>query len=310
MAFEDYFPYVFFEEKIVEIDQAKVPIMTNALQYGNAVFGGIRGYFNQEKKLLALFRIDDHYQRFLNSLRILNVAIKYDLNQLKDITLKLVKKNQPRTNFYLRPFAYAGSVDISPCFAKNKEFKFALYLLPLGEYLSVDKGLSVVVSTWRRISDLTIPPGAKIAGGYVNSSLARQEALDNGFDDAIFLTNEGTVSEGSAANLFIVRDGTLITSPLTSDILEGITRKTVFHLAQDLGLTVVQREINRSELYFCDEAFFCGTGVQIAWIAEIDRRPINNRQKGKITEKIQELFFNVVYGNEERYAHWLTKIYL
>lgn len=304
-----FFPYCFFQGKIRKTKDAKVSIMTNALQYGTAVFGGIRGYFNKEEKFLSIFRIEDHYKRFLLSLKILGVSIKYSLQDLKEITIKLVKKNRPKTDVYFRPFAFASSLNLSPNLAQDSVFDFSLYMIPLGEYLPVDKGLSVKVSSWRRISDNAIPPRAKISGAYVNSALARKEAQDLGFDEAIVLTQEGHVSEGSAENLFLVKDGVLITSQVSDEILEGITRKTVIELAKDLKIPVVERTIDRTELYTADEAFFSGTGVQIAWIAKIDGRFIGNGKKGPITQKIQDLFFKIVRGKEKNYSEkWCTKV--
>lgn len=303
-----YFPFVFFQDKIVKKEEAKIPIMTNALQYGNAIFGGIRGYYNKQQGFLSIFRVDDHYKRFLLSLKILGVRINYNLSQLKEITIKLVKKNNPKTDTYFRPFAYASSLNISPNLEADKHFAFSLYMLPLGEYLSIDKGLKVMISSWRRISDNAIPSRAKIAGGYINSSLARKEATERGFDEAIFLTDDGHVAEGSAENLFIVRDGVLITPPKTDEILEGITRRSIITLAKDLKIPVEERSVDRSELYIADEAFFSGTGVQVAWISSVDNRVIGNGRRGPITAKLQDLFFKIVRGETKEYSHWRTEI--
>lgn len=303
-----YFPFIFFKDKILKKEEAKVPIMTNALQYGNAIFGGIRGYYNKQKGFLSIFRVDDHYKRFLSSLKILGVAINYDFSQLKKITFNLVKKNKPKTDTYFRPFAYASSLNISPNLELDKQFSFSLYMLPLGEYLSIDKGLKVMISSWRRISDNAIPSRAKIAGGYINSSLARKEAEERGFDEAIFLTDDGHIAEGSAENLFIVRDGVLITSSKTDEILEGITRRSIISLAKDLKIPVEERSIDRSELYIADEAFFSGTGVQVAWISSIDNRVIGSGRRGPVTAKLQDLFFQIVRGETKEYAHWRTEI--
>lgn len=305
---DQYFPFVFFQNKITKKEEAKVPVMTNALQYGNAVFGGIRGYYNKEKKFLSIFRIEDHYRRFLSSLKILGVSVKYSLFQLKEITLELIKKNKPQTDTYFRPFAYASSLNISPNLEADKNFDFALYMLPLGEYLSVNKGLKVMVSSWRRVSDNAIPSRAKIAGAYINSSLARKEAVERGFDEAIFLTEDGQVAEGSAENFFMVRDGVLITPAKTDEILEGITRRSIIEIAKDLKIPVEERAIDRTELYVADEAFFSGTGVQVAWIGEIDGRIVGNGQRGLITGKIQDLFFKVVRGETKKYSSWRTEI--
>lgn len=304
----NHMPFAFFEDKFVKTEDAKVSIMTNALQYGTGVFGGIRGYYNQEKKFLSVFRLQDHYRRFLTSLKVIGVSIKYSHQELVDITLKLIKKNKPQTDVYFRPFAYASSLNLSPNLEKDPVFGFALYSIPLGEYLPVDKGLSVAVTSWRRISDNAIPSRAKICGGYINSALARKEASDHGFDEAIFLTAEGNVAEGSAENLFIVRDGVLITPSKSDDILEGITRRSILKLAKDLRYPTEERTIDRTELYVTDEAFFSGTGVQVAWISKVDNRIIGTGKRGPITSKLQDLFFKVVRGNTKKYADWCTII--
>lgn len=302
------FPYAFFQGNIVKTEDAKVSIMTNALQYGTGVFGGIRGYYNKEKGFLSLFRINDHYTRFLNSLKIIGVELPYTKDELITHTLALTKQNAPQTDTYFRPFAYAGSTNLSPNLDRDHEFAFALYMIPLGDYLPTDKGISVCVTSWRRISDNAIPSRAKISGGYINSALARHEAVMNGYDEAIFLNESGHVAEGSAMNFCMVRDGVLITPPKSDDILEGITRRTIMTLATDLGIPVEERTIDRSELYIADEAFFCGTGAQVAWISHIDKRIIGDGKRGKIAGKLQDLFFSVVRGNEEKYENWCTKI--
>jgi len=304
-----YFPFTFFEDKFVKTEKAKVSIMTNALQYGNGIFGGIRGYYNQNKKTLFVFRLDDHYRRFLNSLKVIGVSLPYNYQQLKKTTIELAKKNTPKADSYFRPFAYASSYNISPNFDQDSIFKFALFMIPLGDYLPTNKGISVMISSWRRVSDNAIPARAKISGSYVNSSLAKKEAVDRGFAEAIILSETGHVSEGSAANLFIVKEGVLITPAKSDDILEGITRKTIIELAYDLKIPVVERSIDRTELYTADEAFFSGTGVQISWINNIDERTIGDGKRGIITGEIQDLFFEIVRGENKKYSQkWCTEI--
>lgn len=306
----NFFPFCFFNGKIVEFESAKVSVATKALQYGMAVFGGIRGYYRKDLSGVYVFRISDHYKRFLNSLKILGVKFPYSAKELIDITVSLIKKNSPKSNFYLRPFAYADSLGLSPNFAVDSDFNFTLYMLPLEEYLSINKGLRVKVSSFRRVADNAIPSRAKISGAYVNSALASKEAYDNNCDEAIFLTEDGHIAEGSAENLFIVRNNRLITPPVSDDVLEGITRDTILTLAQRLGIEVEVRSIDRTELYVCDEAFFCGTGVQVSWIKEIDRRVIGNGKIGKITKALQELYFNVVQGFDEEAESWRTFVSL
>lgn len=302
------FPYAFFEGNVVKIEDAKVSVMTNGLQYGTAIFGGMRGYYNKEKGFLSVFRIDDHIKRFLQSLKIIDVKLNYTHEELKKITLELIEKNNPQTDTYFRPFAYAGSLNLSPNLERDHTFEFAQYMIPLGEYIPLDRGNSVVVSSWRRISDNSIPSRAKISGGYINSALAKKEAMQAGHDEAIFLSENGHVAEGSAMNLFIVRDGVVITPGKSDDILEGITRRSILQIAKDQGYAVEERSVDRSELYIADEAFFSGTGAQVAWIQKIDNRVIGDGNMGPITGKIRETFFNAVKGNDENYASWCTKI--
>ncbi|HSW47646.1 MAG TPA: branched-chain amino acid transaminase, partial [Candidatus Saccharimonadales bacterium] len=234
------FPYAFFDGKVVKIEDAKVSIMTNALQYGTAIFGGIRGYYNAEEKSLFVFRLDDHTKRFLSSVKILGCSFPYSQEQLKKIILDLIKKNNPTTNCYLRPFGYVGNTELGPNFA-NTTLDFSLHMIPLEEYMPVSKGLSLNVSSWQRISDNAIPTRAKISGGYANSALARKEATDGGFDEAILLNSRGYVSEGSAENIFLVRDGKLITPGLSEGVLEGITRRSVMQMAKDMEIVTIER---------------------------------------------------------------------
>lgn len=306
MKKSDNFPYAFFRGKIVPVEEAKVSIMTNALQYGNAVFGGIRGYVGKDKKIY-IFRINDHYKRFLSSLSILNRSIKYSQEQLVEISKELVKRNSPKTDCYLRPFAYGAKLGISPNL-HGLDFDFSIYMIPLGEYLPLTRGLRLMISSWIRVNDSMIPARAKISGSYVNSSLAKGDASRLGFDDALMMDRDGHITEGSAANFFIVRDGTLITPSPNCDILEGITRRSIIALAKDLSIPVLEREIDRSEVFIADEAFLCGTGVQVAWVGEVDGRVIGNGTIGPITRKLQKLYFDIVHGEETKYSDWLTKI--
>ncbi len=306
MAGDKSYTYAFFEKEIVPIEKAKVSIMTNALQYGTGVFGGIRGYLSYDKKQINIFRLKDHFQRFLNSIKVLNKSIKLTHQELVDLTLNLARKNDPHSDCYIRPFAYASSYEISPDLHPVK-FDLAIYMIPLGEYLSISKGLKLAVSNWIRINDNMIPSRIKATGGYINSSLAKGDAVRLGFDDALMLTQDGHVAEGSGANFFIIRDGILITSARSEDVLEGITRRTILQLAKDLKIPVEERRIDRTEVYIADEAFLTGTGAQVAWIAEVDGRVIGSKI-GPLTSKIQKLFFDIVRGKEKKYNSWLTKV--
>lgn len=302
------FPYAFFNGKIVPIKDAKVSIMTNALQYGTGIFGGIRGYVQGDsKKEIAIFRLNDHYKRFLNALNILNKKIPYSHKELVDTTITLAKKNSPDIDCYFRPIAYASNLGLSPNL-HEAVFDFAMYMIPLGEYLPIHKGLKLMVSNWIRFSDMMIPTRAKVTGGYINSALAKGDAENLGFDDALMMSSSGHITEGSSANFFMIRDGVLITPSKYSDVLEGITRRSIIEIAHDLHIPVEEREVDRSEVYVADEAFLSGTGAQVAWISEIDGRKIGEGKMGPLTGKLQQLFFDIVRGKEVKYGCWLTKV--
>lgn len=304
----DTYPKAFFQGEITDIENANVSIMTHALQYGTGFFAGLRAYYSEDDQTHYLFRPHDHYERFLSSAKIMGLTLPYSRDELVNITKELLVANQPSGNVYIRPFGYIGATKLSPSFSGIEQLDFALYMLPLDDYLPTDKGLNVGVSSWQRISDLAIPSRAKISGGYINSALATNEAIANGFDEAIMLRPDGRVAEGAVENLFIVRNGTLITPGVNEGILEGITRRTILELAADLGIPVETRPIERSELYIADEIFLSGTGCQIAWVASVDHRSIGDGTRGPVTEKLQDLYFRVVRGQETSYAKWCTKV--
>lgn len=298
----------YFRGKIVPSEEANVNIQTHALQYGTSVFGGIRGYYNKDLDNVFIFRIRDHYKRLIQSTRIVQLEFNHSVDELTNITLDLVRQSGYKENIYIRPFVYTSALELSPRF-KNVETDLAIYILQLNDYLDTTNGLKTKISSWKRIDDTVIPTFSKASGGYVNSALAKSEATQNGCDDAIFLDGRGFVSEGSAANLFIVRNGVLITPSLASSVLEGITRRSIIQIAKDSGIEVVERDVARSELYICDEAFFSGTGVQVAWIKEIDNRKVNEGTCGPITKKIQDLFFDIVTNKNPKYSNWLSPVY-
>jgi branched-chain amino acid aminotransferase len=303
----DLLPYAYFEGDIIPSDQAKVSIATHALQYGTGAFAGVRGYLDVSQEAINIFRLPDHTRRLMNSARILRCELKLDANGLAQVIQDLVSKNNPRGNIYIRPFIYKAGIDLSPHLKGIKD-EIAVYMIPFGDYFQMDKPLRLLVSSWTRIADNIIPSRGKITGGYINSSFAKDQADEAGFDDAIMLNEEGKVAEASGANLFIVRNGTLITTPITSDILEGITRRSVVKFARDAGIRVEERSIDRSELYVADEAFLCGTGAQVASVGDIDGRPVGDGNRGPITERIQQIFFSCVRGEDRKYADLLTKV--
>jgi len=301
--------YAYFKGQFVPLDQAKVSIQNNTFQYGTGIFEGIRAYWNPDEGQLYLFRMVEHYVRLLRNCRVLKLTIGKDEKELSEITLELLKRNHPETDTYIRPIAYVDSDGIGPKFI-GYSTGFAMYTLPLGDYIDVSRGIKVGFSSWRRINDNAIPARCKVTGGYVNSALAKTEALEHGYDEAIFLTEGGFISEGSAENIFLVRGGKLIAPALSEDILEGITRETVIELArEELGIETIERPIGRTELYVADEAFLCGTGAQISPMIEVDKRSLGTGRIGPISAKIQALYFDVVKGKQKKYAHWLTPVY-
>jgi branched-chain amino acid aminotransferase len=284
--------------------------MTHAFNYGTGCFEGIRAYWNEEDEQLYIFRMPEHYERFHQSCRILHINLPYSVEKLGEITVELLRKEGYHEDTYIRPLAYKATEGIGVRL-HGLEDDFALFAVPFGKYIEKEEGASVCVSPWRRISDNAVPARAKITGAYINSALAKTEAMLNGFDEAIVLNQNGHVSEGSAENIFIVRGGVLITPPVTANILEGITRATIMQIArEELGIETVERPIDRTELYVAEEAFFCGTGVQVAAIISVDHRPIGNGKMGPIVKKIRELYFDIVKGRVEKYRHWCTPVYL
>lgn len=299
--------YVYLDGQFVPDAEAKISVRTHALLYGTSVFEGIRGYWNQEEKCIYIFRMREHFERLGRSCHILFMDMPNSVDELCDATTELIKKNQPREDTYIRPSIYKSNTDIGPkLYDENNGV--IIFTMPLGNYVDITKGLHVCVSSWRRLNDLAIPPRAKIGGSYVNTALIVTEARKSGFDDAISLTESGKVAEGSAMNLFIVRDGKLVTSPVTEGILEGITRETIMIMAQDLGIPVVERQIDRTELYIAEEAFFCGTGAQVAPITKVDHRTLGDGKVGPVTTKLKDLYFEIVRGKVEKYKQWCTKV--
>ncbi len=299
--------WAFFKGEIVPIQDAKISIMTQVVNYGIGAFGGIRAYWNEEREQLYVFRIDDHYRRFLNSTKLFNATLPYTVDDLKNATLQLLRKEGYREDAYIRPLVFNATEDITPRLY-DVDFQFACFTRDQGNYIQFE--VKACTSSWRRIDDNIIPSRGKVTGGYINSALAKSEAHWNGYDEAIVLNQDGHVAEGSAMNLFIVRDGRLRTPAVSDNILEGITRNTILELAKnDLGLEVVERTIDRSELYIADEVFFCGTGAQVAAVAEIDHRPIGTGKMGRVTKQIQDRYFAIVRGKDPKYMHWLTPVY-
>ncbi len=299
--------WAFFEDEFVPIDQAKISIATHAFNYGTGCFGGIRAYWNQAEEQLFVFRIKKHFIRFLDSCKLLNIVLPYNADDLSRIVLELLRRDEYRQDAYIRPLAYKATEDITPRLY-DLDDAVAIFTRPQGNYIKLE--VRAGISSWRRVDDNSIPARGKITGAYANSAFARSEAHWNGYDEAIVLNQDGHVSEGSAENIFIVRQDRLITPPVKDNILEGITRATVMELArEELGMDVHERTIDRSELYLADEAFFSGTGAQISAIVEVDHHTLGSGTIGPWTKKLQDLYFKIVRGDHAKYRHWLTPVY-
>jgi len=300
--------HAFFEGKIVPFEDAKISVGTHALNYGTAVFGGIRGYWNDEKKKLYIFRPYDHYRRLLNSGRMMNMAIPYDEEGLIQLTLDLVHIEGWQTDIYIRPLIYKADLGIGVRLHNLKD-ELTIFSMPFKQYVKNDTNAHVTISSWRRIDDNSIPARGKISGAYANSALIKTDAVLSGFDEALVLNQDGHISEGSAMNLFMVRDGVVITPPVTDNILEGITRKTAMDLAKnELGLPVVERSIDRTELIVCDELFMTGSAAQIVAITKVDHRQVGRGEMGPVTGQLRELFDAVVRAKNPKYAHWNVEV--
>ncbi len=301
--------YAYFRGKIVPYSEAKVSVLTHGLNYGTAAFGGVRAYWNEADQQLWLFRPYDHFRRFLNSGKLLCMEFPETPESLTQITLELLRTEGYRCDVYIRPLAYKAD-EIIGVRLHNLIDEFTIVALPFNRYVANDTNAHVTISSWRRVDDNVIPARGKIAGAYANSAFIKTDAQRGGFDEALVLTNEGHISEGSAENVFMVRDGVLVTPSITENILEGITRRTVLELAQkELGLPVQERPIDRTEVYLCDELFMSGTAAQITAITRVDHRPVGSGQMGPITARLRDLFNDVVRGNLPQYRHWNTPVY-
>jgi branched-chain amino acid aminotransferase len=299
---------VYFDGQYMPLGEARVGILTHALHYGTGVFEGIRAHWDEAQEQLYVLRPLEHYERWRRNCGILRIVVPLTPGELCEITLELMRRNAFRTNVYVRPLAYksAQRIGVSP----DDQDSFAVVALPFGDYLHAEKGLHAGVSSWRRIEDNAIPARAKICGAYVNSALASDEARQCGFDEAIFLNESGHVAEGAASNIFMVRNEKLITPPVSENVLEGITRDSVMELARrELGMQVVERPIDRSELYVCDELFLTGTAVGIAPIVRVDHRTVGDGEIGSVTRGLQQLYFDATRGHMRTYLRWLAPVY-
>lgn len=302
--------YAFFEGKVVPYDQAKVGVMTHALNYGTGAFGGVRAYWNTDEEQLYIFRPHDHFTRLLNSAKMIAADVEYNQEQLLAHTLDLVRAEDYREDIYIRPLIYKSD-ELIGVRLHDLQSKLTIFAIPFTRYVDRDDNAHVTFSSWRRIEDNAIPARGKFTGAYINSAFIKTDATRSGFDEALVLTNEGHVSEGSAMNVFMMRFGKLITPPVTDNILEGITRRTIMTLARDeLGLEVEERSIDRTEVFLCDELLMTGTAAQVTAVTKVDHRPIADGVMGPVTAELRRLFDDTVRGKMTSYRHWNTPVYV
>jgi branched-chain amino acid aminotransferase len=299
----------YFQGETVPISQAKVSVMTHALHYGTAVFEGIRGNWNQSESSIFVFRMEEHYKRFLQGCQMMMLNIPHTVDDLCDITVNLIKDCEYQQDLYIRPLAYKSQELVANLKLQEVESDFTLIVVPFGDYLETDGALKCCTSSWRRVDDTIVPPRVKISGTYVNSILAKTEATLAGFDEAIMLTQDGFISEGSGENLFMINDGVLYTPPVSDNNLTGITRDSAITIAtQELNAQVVERRIRRSELYFADEVFLTGTAAHIQAVGKLDNRSIGSGNTGPMTEQINDVYQKAIRGEDPKYIHWCTTI--
>ena len=298
--------YVWFDGKYVPTEKAKVPITTHAIHYGTSIFEGIRAYWNEEN--LYVFRLDEHVKRFRNSGRFYNISLNFSDEEIINAITGICKKNKIKQSCYIRPFYFVGNYGINLHVTDEAPTNVAIFTFPFGDLFNKN-GISAGVVSWRKFSDVSTPTQAKMGGNYLNSIIATQEAKRNGVDEAILLDHKGNVSEAPGENIFIVREGQLITPSLASSALEGITRDAIIKIAKDLDIEVTEREISRSELGMSDEIFLTGTAAEITPITVMDGKKIGNGKVGVITNKMMEEYNDIVMNRNENYAHWVTAVY-
>jgi branched-chain amino acid aminotransferase len=299
---------VYFGGQFVPMREARIGILTHALHYGTGVFEGIRAHWDEPAHELYVMRPTEHFERWKQNCGILHIDVPLSPEELCDITAELARRNALRTDLYVRPLAYKSAERVGV--AIDDEDAFFIAALPFGEYLHSESGLHAGVSSWRRIDDNAIPPRAKICGAYVNSALASDDARRSGFDEAILLNESGHVTEGATCNLFMLRKGQLVSPAATENVLEGITRDSIMVLARrELGLETVERPIDRSELYVCDELFLTGTAVGVAPVVRVDHRPVADGAVGTTTQRLRQLYSDATRGHLPAYRKWLLPVY-
>ena len=298
--------YIWFDGKLVPVNMAKVPVTTHAIHYGTSIFEGIRAYWNS--KNLYVFRLKDHIKRFRNSGKFYNITLNFSDKQIENAVLNLCKKNKIKKSSYIRPFYFVGQYGINLHVTKKAPTHTAIFAFPFGNLFNKN-GITATTSKWRKFSDMSTPTQAKMGGNYLNSILATQDVKQKGFDEAILLDQYGKVSEAPGENIFLVKNDELVTPPLSSSALDGITRKTIITLAKDMNLKIKIRKVSKKELKLADEIFLSGTAAEITPITKIDKKKISSGKVGNLTKLLMTTYSDIVMNKNENYSHWLTKVY-
>jgi len=298
--------YIWFDGKLIPLDKAKIPVTTHAIHYGTSIFEGIRAYWNS--KNLYVFRLNDHVKRFRNSGKFYNITLNFSDREIEKAVIDLCKKNKIKKSCYIRPFYFVGQYGINLHVTRNAPTHTAIFSFPFGDLFNKN-GISATISKWRKFSDLSTPTQAKMGGNYLNSILATQDAKQRGFDEAILLDQFGNVSEAPGENIFLVKNNRLVTPPLSSSALDGITRKSIITLAKDMKLKVKVRKVSKKELKLADEIFLSGTAAEITPIIKIDRKKVGNGKVGNMTKLFMNTYSDIVMNNNENYSNWLTAVY-
>ena len=298
--------FVWFDGKFIPLSKANVPITTHAIHYGTSIFEGIRAYWNSEN--LYIFRLEDHIKRFRQSGKFYSIPLKFSDEQIMDALSGLCKKNNMKKSCYIRPFYFVGQYGINLHINEMAPTHVAAFMFPFGDLFNKN-GISVGISSWRKFSDQSTPPLAKMGGNYLNSILATQECKRNGYDEAILLDLNSNLSEAPGENIFVIRNNTLLTPPLESSALEGITRDSVIKIAEDLGYTVKEKTITRGVAYLADEMFLTGTAAEITPVTSIDGKKIGSGKPGNITKQIVSTYLDIVFAKNDKYSSWLSPVY-
>ena len=298
--------YVWFDGKFVPRTRAKIPVTTHAIHYGTSIFEGIRAYWST--KNLFIFRLKEHVRRFRNSGNFYHISLNFSDRQIENAIINLCRKNRIRKSCYIRPFYFVGQYGINLHITKKAPTHVAIITFPFGDLFNKN-GISATISKWRKFSDMSTPTQAKMGGNYLNSILATQDAKQRGFDEAILLDQSGDVSEAPGENIFLVKNNELITPPLNSSALDGITRKSIITIAKDMGLKSKVRKVSKNELKLADEIFLSGTAAEITPIIKIDKKRIRSSKVGNTTKLLMTAYSNIVMNKNKKYSQWLTKVY-